>query len=179
MEKRRKDGTLAMDLMAVGQVVGKLTGLLDWSWWVILAPVWMQLAVMPYISLCAISKYAEILKETVELRRFPKYTGCFGGLDVIVRLCLRLMRPHGPRPLRVFELFAAYIVTSIVGLVSVTFVALALEGVLPSLVFAVGFSASLFAGGMMARSIGAAVVEDNAEPASTTDSLETEEPQPH
>lgn len=179
MEKRRKDGTLAMDLMAAGQVVGKLAGLLDWPWWLILAPVWMQLAIMPYISLCAISKYAEILKETVELRRFPKYTGCFGGLDVIVRLCLRLMRPHGPRPRRVFELFAAYIVTSIVGLVSVTFVALALEGVLSSSVFAVGLTISLLGGALMARSIGAAVVEDNAGSGSAAAPSGTEESQSH
>lgn len=174
-----QDGTAAWDLMAVGSVVAKLAGHLDWPWWLILAPVWMQLAIMPYVSLCAISKYAEILKETMDLRRFPKYTGCLGGLDLMVRLFLRLMRPHGPRPRRVIELFAAYVVTSVVGLVSVTFVVLALEGVLSSLVFAVGVSTSLLGGGMMARSIGAEVTEDNTETAITTDSSGTEEVQPH
>lgn len=177
MVRRRMDSTAAWDLMAVGSVVAKLAGQLDWSWWLILAPVWMQLAIMPYVSLGAISKYAEILKETIDLRRFPKYTGCLGGLDLMVRLFLRLMRPQGPRPRRVFELFAAYVITSTVGLVLVTFVVLALEGVLSPFVFAVGLSASLLAGGMMARSIGTDLVEDDAEPAITTDSSGTEEAQ--
>lgn len=181
MARRRADGTAALrlDLMAVGLVVGKLAGQLDWPWWIVLSPVWSQFALMPFIGLRALSKHAERLKEVAELRWASKYTGCFGGLDVIVRLFLRLMRPHGPRPRRVFELFAAYMITGIVGLVWITFVVLALEGVLSSWVLAVGFSASLLAAGMMARSIGAAVVEDNAESASTADSSGTEEPQRH
>lgn len=170
---------LKMDLMAVGLLVGKLAGQLDWPWWWILSPVWAQFAIMPLVGLRAIFQYAENLKEIMERRWVRKYTGCFGGLDVIVRLFLRLMRSHRPRDSRVFELFAAYTITGLVGLVWVTVVVLALEGVVSSWVWlSVAFSASLIAGGLMARSIGIAVVEGSPGPAITTDSSGTEEAQP-
>lgn len=179
-KKERSPAALEMDLMAVGFVVGKLVGALDWSWWWVLCPVWAQFALMPYIGLRAIFRNAERLKQEMELRWVSKYAGCFGGLDVVLCGVLRSMRPHGPRPRRVFELFAAYMITGVVGVACVVFVILALEGHLSSWVWlSAGLLSSLLAGGMVARSIGVAIEEDSARPGSTTDPSGTEEPLPH
>ncbi len=49
---RRKRGMGLTGVLLVVFVVLKLTGLIDWSWWWVLSPIWISLAVTVVALLC-------------------------------------------------------------------------------------------------------------------------------
>ena len=49
---RRKRGMGLTGVLLVVFVVLKLTGLIAWSWWWVLSPIWISLAVTVVVLLC-------------------------------------------------------------------------------------------------------------------------------
>lgn len=45
----QRQGVGAFGLLAIAFIVLKLTGHIDWSWWWILSPLWMPMAILGFV----------------------------------------------------------------------------------------------------------------------------------
>jgi hypothetical protein len=52
-KEQRQSGTVFSSLLQVAFIVLKLTHVIDWSWWWVLSPIWVTIAIL-LIGVCVI-----------------------------------------------------------------------------------------------------------------------------
>lgn len=60
--KLEKKSLSVVDILLVAFIILKLLGVIHWSWWLVLLPLWIELAMVGIIYLCFYIKYRRYLK---------------------------------------------------------------------------------------------------------------------
>ena len=66
-----RGGVGFLTLLGLLFIALKLTGFVDWAWWVVLAPIWAQLALVVVFAVCAAADAVERREIERAVRKSP------------------------------------------------------------------------------------------------------------
>jgi len=82
MEKEAvvKSGTFLTGLLTIIYMVLKLTGVINWSWWWVLSPLWLPVVLVLFVLLVVftvvfIVEYNKVRKTNQEREKFKRWYG--------------------------------------------------------------------------------------------------------